>query len=340
MRILQLRGIGTGLENVVVNIDRSTHIGRAGATPSLTPRNFQEATGRPLPAEFHDAEICFQLDSQEVSRNHALIRRYSRLGGLLIGYEVIDLNSKNGTGVNGKKKQRSDLEPGMRVTFGDIEFEVRYKESSGLNYALLVGSDGGHLRGVSTDIVKMQDFWRKRKGFTTENITALINGFATYDRVLERLEEAKRSCSDESLFVFHFSGHGRRGVYLSDRRLNPATLYGHLNHVRGRKIVIVDACHAGDFAEEELPEKTLLMLACQKEERAYEDYHETLMNPDYMGNFTRALLRILENKPNCVNLKEIERELQGDFRLYHKGQNPKVTGYTIICPSLKTEFRN
>ncbi|MFH0700864.1 MAG: FHA domain-containing protein [Candidatus Woesearchaeota archaeon] len=344
MKILQLRAINPGLEEVVVNIDRPTHIGRAKSNGSTTPTDYQEATGRPLPKDFHDAEICFQLDSPTVSRNHALIRRHPKRAGLFQSlftekeeYEIVDLNSKNGVRVNGKKEDKCVLNPSDRLKIGNIEFKVSYTESSGKNYALLVGSDGGNLRGVSADIAAMQQFWGQRKGFTLENISTLVNGSATYDKVFTRLEDAKRTCSDESLFIFYFSGHGKKGVYLSDKKINPETLYAHMDHIRGKKLIIIDACHAGDFAEtEKLPEKTLLMLASQKDQKAHEEYHGTLMNPDYIGNFTRALLKILDKQPHEINLKQVERELGDDFRLYARGQSPKVTGYTIFCPSIKT----
>ena len=144
MKILQLRTINPELEDIIINIDRSTHIGRTKSTSSLTPGDYHETTGRPLPADFYEAEICFQLDSPTISRNHALIRRYSNLGGLLTGYEIVDLNSLNGIKIDGKRVQKSTLKPSAALKIGDIEFKVSYTESSGNNYALLVGNDKGN----------------------------------------------------------------------------------------------------------------------------------------------------------------------------------------------------
>ena len=60
------------------------------------------------------------LDDENVSRNHAVIR--PALGGWLIA----DLNSTNGTSVNGERILQAQLHDGDRISFGAIEasFEV------------------------------------------------------------------------------------------------------------------------------------------------------------------------------------------------------------------------
>ena len=67
------------------------------------------------------AQADVRLDDQWVSRIHCEI---SELSGTLIAR---DLESRNGTLVNGEYIQEAHLLPGDRLTVGMTSFEVRYK---------------------------------------------------------------------------------------------------------------------------------------------------------------------------------------------------------------------
>jgi pSer/pThr/pTyr-binding forkhead associated (FHA) protein len=73
---------------------------------------------RVLLGRSRDCDI--RLDDPNVSRRHAELRRADS------GWEIVDLGSTNGIKVNGRRRDRSPLEPGDRITLGltDLTFEL------------------------------------------------------------------------------------------------------------------------------------------------------------------------------------------------------------------------
>jgi len=67
------------------------------------------------------AQADVRLDDQWVSRTHCEI---SELSGMLI---VRDLESRNGTFVNGECVREAHLMPGDKLTVGMTSFEARYR---------------------------------------------------------------------------------------------------------------------------------------------------------------------------------------------------------------------
>ena len=338
--LAQLKALSSGLEGVMVYLDRVTHLGRAHSDPESgmeTPLDFSAHTRRPLPSEFHQAETLIVVDPiyRYVSRNHALLLPEGE------NYSLIDINSLNGTYVGEKRvKQKVLLEEGEMFSLGPanglgVQFSLHYLSVPPINAALLVGYSGGNLRGIPADMGEMKKFLESRQGFAG-NISLLLEGFSTSENIISSLEQYKRTLTEESLFVFYFAGHGdpENGLGLRGDFLSPQTLYAHLDNIRGHKIVIIDSCHAGKFLEEQfLPEKTLVFAATHAEKVAYEGYHGTLTDPAYMGHFTRALLKVLEEHPQRIDLKRLRTEVGKNFRLAKHGQEPEVKGRTIFLPS-------
>ena len=90
--LAKLKALSPGLEEVVVYLDRATHLGRAPSNSEnglRKPEDFSARTQRPLPAEFYQAETVIAVDPlyQYVSRNHALLVPEGE------NYSLIDLNS-------------------------------------------------------------------------------------------------------------------------------------------------------------------------------------------------------------------------------------------------------
>lgn len=335
-----LKALSPGLEEVTIQLDRATHLGRAGFVLEnriQKPFDFASYTNRPLPAEFHRAETVIAIDPiyRYVSRNHALLLPEEDK------YYLLDLNSLNGTYVGEDRvQQRVLLNEGEKFSLGStnhlgVQFSLHYSLAQPTNAALLNGYSGGNLRGIPRDMDEMKKFLESRKGFTG-NISLLLEGFTTYENIISSLEQYKRTLTEESLFMFYFAGHGdaEKGLTLRWGHLSPQELYAHLDNIRGRKIVIIDACHAGKFLEEQyLPENTLAFVATHAEQVAYEGFHGTLSDADYMGHFTRALLKVLEERPHQVDLKKLRTEVGQNFRLAKHGQEPQVRGRTIFLPS-------
>ena len=80
---------------------------------------------------------------------------------------------------------------------------------------------------------------------------------------------------------------------------------------------------------------TLVMASCTYEERAYEAPQGTIAGGQYMGRFTAALVRYLDENKERFNLadlkKEFEEAMEGSaFYIHH--QEPMVSGpsYTLV----------
>ncbi len=335
-----LKALSSGLEGVIIHLDRATHLGRAGfvlGNGIQKPFDYTACTHRPLPAEFAQAETVIAIDPvyRYVSRNHALLLPEGEK------YSLLDLNSLNGTYVGENRiQQKTLLREGEVFSLGStnrfgVQFSLHYSPAQLTNAALLAGYSGGNLRGIPRDMDEMKKFLESRKGFAG-NISLLLEGFTTYENIISSLEQYKRTLTEESLFLFYFAGHGKaeRGLGLRWGYLSPQELYAHLDNIRGQKIVIIDACHAGKFLEQQyLPENTLAFVATHAEQVAYEGFHGTLSDADYMGHFTRALLKVLEERPHQVDLKKLRTEVGQNFRLAKHGQEPQVRGRTIFLPS-------
>lgn len=105
----------------------------AGRTTSreITLRRFPMTVGR-------HRESQLRITSRLVSRRHC---RFDDQAGLLL---VTDLNSSNGTYVNGTKiEEPTLLHPGDTLEVGPISFEVRYLSSVGGVVADENGASGG-----------------------------------------------------------------------------------------------------------------------------------------------------------------------------------------------------
>src|SRR5450432_1465485 len=63
-----------------------------------------------------DPNGAFAVMHASVSTNHAELRKGDD------GWEIVDLKSRNGTTVEGRTGERSHLEPGRTIGFGEIRF--------------------------------------------------------------------------------------------------------------------------------------------------------------------------------------------------------------------------
>jgi hypothetical protein len=94
-----------------------------------------------------DSDVClgsasendFVLRARGVSRRHAMLRRRSA------GVEVIDLGSRNGLLVAGRRVKHTILTPGLRLQIGAAWLEVEEASSSQVALDLLLQSSSGQL---------------------------------------------------------------------------------------------------------------------------------------------------------------------------------------------------
>lgn len=302
---------------------------------------------REIPPEFKKLEVFISiLDDPCVSRNHAGIIPIDN------SFHLVDLNSGNGTSLNNHKiHQPVQLSISDKITVGKLELLVdNIRSISQDNHALLLGHDGGNLKGVKNDLDRFAEKLEKR-GFTG-NITKLYNGAATKSNVLAYLDQLAYLTVPESHFLFFYSGHGSsNGLHLGNRaffdlfglgskEISPHDLYPRLANVRGKKALILDCCHAGKFIDDKnsskIPYHTLVLAGSSAAGKAYEGPNHSLADGDYMGRFTVALIKYLDQNKGILNLKDFQKELDktfsnSPFRSFHK-QKPKITGvdFTVL----------
>jgi len=369
-------------------VDAITHFGRSTQLVDLRIRN--------TPKCFHDAKTLITFFDGSISRNHALI--YPGEDGF--GY-ISDLNSANGTWLNGKLApvhgDKVKIYPKDRFQIGHTFFAVvsadwkfdapenikdEYHETGYAdkpifpsftslphyenhgpapvpdfadsvvfdlkhsNFGLMVANDGGNLRGVVNDVVRLKPEFEKR-GFG-ENLEVLVNDNATKAKIEEKLRKIARYATDDSIVLFYYAGHEDkkgdlclgRGFFGLGESLSPSRLFSYLGNCKGRKLVILDGCTSARMADVPLPGRTFLV---GMETPAYEGNCESVSvndkgNGKVMGYFSRALEKALKNHPEKINLKElIEEIVKSDSRIKSHRQEVGLYEQTVIHLEVEKE---
>ncbi len=315
----------------IYHIAGPTHLGRSS---SLEWR----IADREMPDEFKDLEVLIHIvGTDTVSRNHAGILP-SEDGS----FYLIDLNSSNGTFLNNKRVHgRERLNVGDMVSIAStLDLIVMGIIPSDQNHhALFVGHEGGNLQGVRQDLYQLGKRLEER-GFAG-NIKELFNEDANRKNVLEYLEQVAHLTTPESHFIFYYSGHGNHdGVQLGIDKISPNDLYSRLRNIRGKKAIILDNCRAGVFInyenKEKMPPNTLVLAGSSETKPAYEGPDFTIAGGEYMGKFTAALIKYLDENRGRLNLKDFKEKLNQNLSgslisIYHK-QEADVVGidYTML----------
>ncbi len=120
---------------------------RSQAVPSAPPIELSDGTmllGR------HSACDIVLLDPS-ISRYHA---EFSVRGSLVT---VRDLNSHNGTDLDGKRIEAADVQAGQRLNFGDVSFQVRIAgvDDSEPDSDLETDSVSGRVRSITAELDKL-----------------------------------------------------------------------------------------------------------------------------------------------------------------------------------------
>jgi len=338
VQVLKLRELGT---DTVIPIRRSAQLGR---NPDLT-----WAADRPIPIHHGLLELAVQIDgtADMVSRNHCAIYRHNNGE-----FFAVDLRSRNGTTLNHAQLEPGKLyplRPGNRLLLGNaVGFEVTSIEDITINnYALLVGHSGGNLKGPANDIATIASELEKR-GFEKGNVQIFRDKEATPRRVLDGVKSIASQATEESHTVFYYSGHGAPvvagmsgGLSLGGwftgnfRQLSPRRLYTELEHVAGKKAVIIDSCFSGAFLNG-APSDTLVVTAVPWYRVAREG-HAARFGYQMMGVLTQHLLGYFRDHPNEFNLADLETAFKGGIPLgRHRStlQHPQVGGatrFTIVA---------
>lgn len=354
MTYAHLIGLAPEFANVDVAISRPTLLGRAlpgkDGKITLTP-----AVDRFLPPHLRgstvDSIVTFGPGTDATSRNHALIYPDGDR------FMLTDLGATNGTFYSFMDETRRLFRGSTYLLrnydivhlgnpHGGIRFQIEYTSAPAPpsvplnsapvhptpkptipNYALLVGSQG-NLRGVENDIAAMKQTLETRRGFQG-NIETLLGERANFNTVVHRLERLERAATPESTVVFYYTGHGLAQSGELDlhgsAKISPFELYLFLKDIRGKKVVIIDACNSGHFADESiLPPETLVLASTRRS--AYEG---DIGSGRRMGYFTHALTELIDSSRSRLNLKDLQRRLWTDAKIVQKRQEPQVAGATI-----------
>lgn len=307
-----------------VVLDSFTQLGRLDkcvvTSPGCTEAMLEKAT---VAIEIEDPE-------HKISRNHAMVFPHQQHGH---DFWVQDLGSTNGTYVNGQMVpagQYTYLDDGDIIRLADqaaFSFS-RLLRTSEFNHALMVGHHGGNLRGVSNDVKGLKSAIEPR-GFKG-NVEVLLNRQATRAKVLNALEACKRKATNDSTFLFYFSGHGNKKGELM---LGQRTLFGKqcieadqlmrsLDGYRGKVLLILDGCYTDAVAAAGLPANCTLIghTTVAYEAPMTEAYSgdSAAKNKPVRGYTTRAIMDVLANDPHRISVDRIVEALRQDPRIILK----------------------
>ncbi len=311
-------------EAQIVRFDEVMHFGRG--------EELKDYQARETPGAFRDAAFAVQFfhpnangKGDTVSRNHFLMYPPGVQGGLGDGFGIRDLNSLNGTYLNGGR-----LEPGELVSVsgddvvsmvkpGDVDFRFeRVSDAVNDHHALMVAHPGWNLRGVTGDAKDLKGEIEKR-GFR-DNIRMLLKRDATTEKILAMLEHIRLQVTRNSTFVFHFSGHGSRQGEIcvepgSGRgRLEAQKVYNLLEQFRGKVLLILDGCYTDMFVVDNMPDNVAVVGHAGK---AYEGPSMTARPSEGGGGIvrgytTRAIVRALRSDPHRVRVPDLVERVQQD----------------------------
>jgi FHA domain-containing protein len=343
----------------VITVDGNAQIGRGRGERLRDPRYWY--TGRPKPPDFADLELVVDIDgSPYMSRNHVGIRREAGT------YSVQDLNSLNGTQRNGVR-----MEPGVHyalavgdcIALGPDRFLVgdtlTIQDAFGAVlraewYLGVAGCDTDeHMQSVFQTSVTRISGELYRRGYQTEVHGVEAPGIPQlYGRaietvrlstILDSLNRRAYAASAGAHTVFQFTGHGTRDglVVSSGELLTPRMLFDAIGAVRGKKLLILDACHAGVFLadRERIPPQTVLLAATRSgDSRAYGDGPDGVDLP--MTILARRLWGLLRDRSGPVDVLGERSALEAAFRQTGEGevyvQEPgmNTAAYTVCLKSV------
>ena len=303
---------------------------------TLEDRNIWAVPSRVKPDLFKDLEVLVRIeDCEYISRNHAAIYRQGE------EYFILDLNSCNGTAINGvninpdpNNQQPRQLHEHDVISLANmITFAVSFRETT--KYALLVGAGEDHAGAMYTTVTALQQQLRRR----SFEVHYLLGEDASKQGIKDKLEEFRYLTVNDSQFFFAYHGHGsRHGLTAAGQTINPRELYERIARLKGEKIVFIDACNAGLFVDQQLiPPETLVMASCGVNRTAFET---RLVGDDtaYIGRFSRALVGYLESHPEDLKWMDFYHAINGTTHLNLAMQEQMMAGKEMTVPDMVREL--
>ncbi len=212
-------------------------------------------------------------------------------------------------------------------------------------YGLFVSHSGGNLRGVHNDVALLSAAF-ERRGFTVDR---LCESKATRSTIVDAIVQYAPVTTKDSLFVFHYSGHGTKEgelcLYDEDTGrgsvLQPWELLVALGHLEGQKLVVLDGCYTANVAKWELPARTVLIGSkeiareCEIETLQGHEVVDMFANNPVMGISSRAILRSLSSRRGPVSVDRMLYDIRSDHRIIVRGQRIcDFQGTQIFIPAI------
>jgi len=282
-----------------------------------------------MPIRVDEGMTFISLDDNRVSHMHCFIRVENNGQA-----HLIDLDSMNGTYVEGKKVKKADLSPGNRIQVGPYLLTYGIREENP-NYtrkhAVLIGTKGKSNKDVDT--IQRILF---RRGFRDTDIETLIGRNAKPRNVKRALERAKYNAGRQGLFVFYYSGYATNSYalplyhnpFLSLLRqddITPRDLCTTLGTMSGHKVAILDASFGDGYKEAyetHVSPDTLIIPSSRESCNGIAGVVE--YSPGETSPLTDALSRILNARTCFLNLKD----LGADVNAIMKAQDAGREGYS------------
>ncbi|MBT4916879.1 FHA domain-containing protein [Candidatus Peregrinibacteria bacterium] len=322
----------------VIRFDEVTHFGRA--------ERLYDFGARKTPEAFRDAKVLANIidngPGRYVSRNHFLV--YPPAMTDIGGFGVCDLNSMNGTRVDGKPIDQGVVEPlanGAVVSAGTMDEPVEFmfeqlSNDASIHHALMVGHSGWNLKGPRGDVKDLM-VELERRGFAG-NVRALLEKQATESNIIGIIDHIKAQALDEGSFIFHFAGHAsRRGELCinSDRigsgRLASSDLFTALRNFRGKVLLILDGCYTDSFITHQVPHNVSIIghSGTAKEGPVTENVAE---NRPIRGYTTRAIIKALQESVHRIQIPDLVDKIKQDSRVkWHQRVVHHKPARTEIC---------
>ena len=180
-----------------------------------------------------------------------------------------------------------------------------------------------------------------------EHIKTLTDNKATKTNILNATNWLDSQEDSNDVSIFYFAGHGSsssENQYLNfyDSTFSDEELKEELDKLEGRLIVILDSCFSGGFIEELKDKTRVILTACGKQNKTYQDSN---LKSGFFGYFLNLTLRTFTKTAEMTFIfaypqivaysKKISEEYGEDYSI-----NPKIyDGSLMLTKIIRSHFR-
>lgn len=194
-------------------------------------------------------------------------------------------------------------------------------------YGLFYGIDGDNLGCPENDVTDLADLYRKNGG----QVILVRGDGVTRANVLNGLKKQAAACTPDDIIMFVYSGHGNNGyIQCGWQHVNFSEIKSILSGCKARrKVVIIDACYSGSFADQRhgklTGENVIVLTSSRKNEESYET--KGARNSHLFTALIDGLKgKADKNKDGRVVAKELHEYLKNNTNKFIIMQHPTMRG--------------